>query len=183
MPTCRVLGMLSGALLLAGCVIADDALDPPDAVSATEQALGGSAPATDYCYGAHGANCDGVPTLSPVPLGGDWYRLPVSVGSQVHDRCCNQAHAGGRLGYMCAGNTDTTECQAEWFQAVTDQLYGYVWWDDFDVTVGTPWSTTAPLAWRRAPAGQPLAVNYARAGWCASGRWHYINLFTQARCD
>jgi hypothetical protein len=140
----------------------------------------------DRCYGAHGAHCDGIPgfaTLQPSWQYGNVYSLPVTVGSQFHDQCCARVNAAGGRGYMCnGGNTDTTTCKNEWDRAMNDQAWGYTWRRNFDVTVVTPYSTNAQVAWHKAPPNTKLSPNDARGGWCASGQYYFINFGLQAIC-
>jgi hypothetical protein len=182
------------ALFAAGCALEEQAPageGEGDVIEtmAPDESIGTSASAStagDFCYGAHGAHCDGVPTsstLAPISLGGNLVSVPVSVGSQFHDQCCARVRATGGRGYMCnGGNTDTGTCKPEWDRAANDQLWGYVWRATFDRTVFRPYSTSAPLAGLRAPSRTKISVNDARGGWCAAG-FYLINFGMQAVCN
>lgn len=178
----NALSCVATVVFLSACAVASPGDEDTEPTGVAESAVGS---ATNSCYGAHGANCDGIPlnnTLLPIAQGGNIYSLPVTVGSQYHDRCCSQVLAAGGRGYMCnGGNTDTSTCQAEFNRAVDNQAWGYTWRQNFDVSVSTPYSQNADLANIKAPSGTKLSVSDARAGWCANG-WYYINFYQQAKC-
>jgi hypothetical protein len=158
----------------------EDENDGPAVTGEAASGVGG-----DFCYGAHGAHCEGIPgwsTLQPISIGGDLVTVPVSVGSQYHDQCCARVLAVGGRGYMCnGGNTETWTCKPEWERGAGDQAFGYVWRATFNRTAFRPYSTSAPLAGIRAPSGTKIAVNDARAGWCQNG-FYLINFGLQAKC-
>lgn len=82
---------------------------------------GGVGTAVDFCFGAVGPNCGGVPGASPCTLRADaLIECQVAVGSQLHDTCCS--HNPG--GYNCGGSGNPrgwpSDCRAEWDHAQND---------------------------------------------------------------
>jgi hypothetical protein len=181
-------GRIGSSLMVLAAVLGGCALEPgdtpptDDGTSSSESALTG---VLYGCYGAHGSNCDGIPgfsTLQPEHRGGNICSLPVTVGAQYHDACCSRAGAQGTKGYLCDGiYTGTNQCKPEFERAANDQLYGYTWRRDFDVTIAAGPSANAQIANFKAPSNTKIAVNDAQAGFCQNG-WYYINLWTQAKC-
>jgi hypothetical protein len=146
------------------------------------QCVSGACTHYSLCYGAQGAECDGVPNGPCTSLGGSLVKCGVTVGSQYHDRCCAQAQANGQAAYMCMGSgTGPSLCSNEWNRAANDQLWGYMWFATFDRNVRIQDSPTLGLAGVKAPSGTKIAVNDAKAGWCRNG-YYTINFGLQAVC-
>ena len=93
--------------------------------SPSAQPVGARSPcALEYCFGAVGIGCCGIPGIRSADVWGcEGSRCVVNAGSWDHDECCWQH---GRDGTMC-GVLVGPACNAEWDRAVHRTLHRLSW--------------------------------------------------------
>ena len=100
-------------------------------MSLAQPLVAGTPCAFEYCFGAVGIGCCGIPGIrSATEWGCEGERCVINAGSWEHDECC---WAHGREGTMC-GALVGPACNAEWQTAVHRTLHRLSWMRVVDKT-------------------------------------------------